>query len=369
MIGGFLGAGKTTAVAAVARHLTSLGQRVGLITNDQGRALVDTRMLRSRGYATEEITGGCFCCRFHSLVDAANKLMAAARPDAFVAEPVGSCTDLMATVTYPLRRLYGDRFSVAPLSVLVDPTRAQQIFGLRLGRTFSSKVQYIWRKQLEEADILVISKVDLLAPDDLEELQRRFSREFPGRQILAISARTGAGMDRWFDLLRNGRPALQETMPIDYDIYADGEALLGWLNATLHIAASAPLDSTALLQELSGEMARQLADAEIAHLKMTLSPDDSLAGEVAALSIVRSGVVPELALTLDEPITKAELMINCRAETDPENLRAALESGLALLRRKFPQGTFRVDHAEQFRPGRPQPTHRMTVPDGAVAFS
>ncbi len=107
MIGGFLGAGKTTSVAALAQHLSDQDQKVGLITNDQGRELVDTAMLRSKGFATEEIPGGCFCCRFNSLVDAAGKLTESTRPDVFIAEPVGSCTDLVATVTYPLRRIYG----------------------------------------------------------------------------------------------------------------------------------------------------------------------------------------------------------------------------------------------------------------------
>src|SRR6266705_4086759 len=129
MIGGFLGAGKTTAVAKLAKRLSEQGLRVGLITNDQGTNLVDTAMLRAQGFATEEIPGGCFCCRFNSLVEAANKLSARTRPEVFIAEPVGSCTDLVATVTYPLRRLYGDDFIVAPLSVLVDPVRALRVFG------------------------------------------------------------------------------------------------------------------------------------------------------------------------------------------------------------------------------------------------
>src|SRR5476649_2419157 len=89
MIGGFLGAGKTTAVAAVAQHFAAQGLRVGLITNDQGSELVDTTMLRARGFATEEITGGCFCCRFNTLTDAAQKLTDTSRPDVFIAEPVG----------------------------------------------------------------------------------------------------------------------------------------------------------------------------------------------------------------------------------------------------------------------------------------
>ncbi len=60
MIGGFLGAGKTTAIDQLARELTDRGLRVGLITNDQSSGLVDTALLRSHGFAVEEITGGCF---------------------------------------------------------------------------------------------------------------------------------------------------------------------------------------------------------------------------------------------------------------------------------------------------------------------
>jgi G3E family GTPase len=103
MIGGFPGAGKTTAVVRRAQRRTAQGRRVGLITNDQGNDLVDTAPPRAKGFATEEIPGGCFCCRFNSLVEAARKLTAATRPDVFIAEPVGSCTDLVATVTYPPR--------------------------------------------------------------------------------------------------------------------------------------------------------------------------------------------------------------------------------------------------------------------------
>jgi Ni2+-binding GTPase involved in maturation of urease and hydrogenase len=366
MIGGFLGAGKTTAVAALAQHLTKAGLRVGLITNDQGSELVDTAMLRARGFATEEIPGGCFCCRFNSLVDAAKKLTDSARPDAFVAEPVGSCTDLMATVTYPLRRIYGERFGVAPLSVLVDPTRAQQIFGLRPGRSFSEKVRYIWRKQIEEADVVVITKTDLLDPAALVELTSRFTAEFPDKKLLAVSVRTGAGMASWFELLEKGMPGSAEAMQIDYNVYADGEALLGWLNATVNVATAKPIDSAAVLQTLAAEMQRCLT-GEIAHLKMTLSPDDALAGEVAALSVVRSDIIPELTLKLEEPVTSSQLVVNCRAEADPMNLKSALEDGLAALRKAFPTAEFRLDHIEHFRPGRPQPTHRLTTPESVTA--
>jgi len=366
MIGGFLGAGKTTAVAALAARLVRDGLRVGLITNDQGSELVDTAMLRARGYATEEISGGCFCCRFSSLVDAAKRLDASSRPDAFVAEPVGSCTDLVATVTYPLRRIYGDRFRVAPLSVLIDPVRAEQVFGLAPARKFSDKVIYIWHKQAEESNLLVITKTDLLDAPRLERLRKRLSEEFPGKDIIAVSVRTGAGVNEWFDrIIASDQPSLP-AMAIDYDTYADGEALLGWLNATVEIAGAASFDANVLLRDLADDLRQRLRSSEIAHLKMTFSPSEGL-GDIAAVSLVRSDYVPELSLTLDGPADAGQVVVNLRAEADPAALRTALEASVAAIPQRHPGLRAHIDHVENFRPGRPRPTHRLDSPALASA--
>lgn len=366
MIGGFLGAGKTTAVAALAQRLVQSGLRVGLITNDQGSDLVDTAMLRARGFVTEEISGGCFCCRFNSLVDAAKKLDAATRPDAFVAEPVGSCTDLVATVTYPLRRIYGDRFRIAPLSVLVDPVRAEQVFGLAPARKFSDKVLYIWRKQAEEADLLVITKSDLLDAPRLERLHRRLSEEFPGKEILVVSVRTGAGLDTWFQHLLAARPVDRPMMAVDYDLYAEGEALLGWLNATIELSAPESFDANELLRGLAEDIRQRVGDAEIAHLKMTFNPREGL-GDIAAVSLVRSDYVPELSLTLDGPADAGQVILNLRAEADPAELHAVVVAAVQALPARHPGLQARLEHAEHFRPGRPTPTHRVTNDDLAHA--
>ena len=357
MIGGFLGAGKTTAVAVLAQSLTQQGQRVGLITNDQGSELVDTAMLRAKGFSTEEIPGGCFCCRFNSLVDAAGKLDESTRPDVFIAEPVGSCTDLVATVTYPLRRIYGERFAIAPLSVLVDPLRAEQVFGLAEGKKFSDKVIYIYRKQLEEADIIVVTKNDLLPADRLQSLIARLSQEFPHAEILDVSVREGRGLDAWFARIATSEQTSRATMEVDYQIYAEGEALLGWLNATVQLTSPAGFDSESVLKTLATGIQRRLAGAEIAHLKMTLSPDSGL-GDIAAINLVRSDFVPELSLKLEAPLTSGQLIINCRVEAAPEVLRDAVRGAVGEIGTAFPTLTAQLDHLEFFRPGKPTPTHR-----------
>ena len=68
MLGGFLGAGKTTAITRLAQTYQARGQRVGVVTNDQAQNLVDTNLLRSQGLTVEEVPGACFCCRFDALM-------------------------------------------------------------------------------------------------------------------------------------------------------------------------------------------------------------------------------------------------------------------------------------------------------------
>src|SRR5262245_47661611 len=201
MVGGFLGAGKTTALARLARYYLGRGQRVGVVTNDQAADLVDTHNLRSQGLPVQEVAGACFCCRFDDLMGKVGCLEQDQRPDVILAEPVGSCTDLVATVVQPLKDLYGARFSVAPYPVLFKPSHGLKILRGEDGSGFSPKAAYIFRKQLEEADAVVINRADELTPAVAEELTRLVAAQYPGVPVLRVSAKTGQGFDALTALL------------------------------------------------------------------------------------------------------------------------------------------------------------------------
>jgi Ni2+-binding GTPase involved in maturation of urease and hydrogenase len=359
MVGGFLGAGKTTALLRLAGHLTASGRRVGLITNDQSSGLVDTTLVNLHGYPVSEITGGCFCCRFNSLTAAAERLTADAAPEVFLAEPVGSCTDLRASVQYPLRRLYGDDYRVAPLSVLVDPIRALRVLEVEPGAAFSPKVRYVYGKQLEEAEIIVINKADVLDSGRQSRLESAMRAAYPHADVLTVSARTGAGLDGWFARVAGAESDSRTAPDINYDLYAEGEALLGWCNATAHLKGAAPFDGNRLLLDLADDVRRRLASErpEIAHFKMTLTPDSDL-GDLAVLNLVGSDRDPELSHTLQDPLTSGELIVNLRVEADPERLRAAVVDSVEAAAARIGARTD-IRHIEHFRPGRPVPTHRM----------
>jgi len=358
MIGGFLGAGKTTAVLQLARRFRAEGKRAGVITNDQSFGLVDTAMLRSHSFDVEEIGGGCFCCRFNSLVEASDKLSREARPDAFIAEPVGSCTDLRAAVSYPLRRIYGDDFHVAPLSVLVDPIRAERILGLETGRTFAPKVLYVYEKQLEEADAIVINKRDMLDDARLECLRRALSARYPQARLFAVSARSGEGLEEWFDYVLTSASGSQEAPQVDYEVYAEGEALLGWLNAAVNITSAREFDGNAFLHSLASGLRIAVGNAEVAHLKMTLTPGEG--NDIAVLNLVRTDGTPELSHSLAAPVQTAELILNLRAEHDPEQLWLWTKAVLAATAAEYGARAEIMQH-EFFRPSKPNPTYRMAT--------
>jgi len=359
MIGGFLGAGKTTSMLRAADYFSKQGLRVGLISNDQSQGLVDTNIFASSGYATEEIAGGCFCCRFPSLVEASEKLESQARPDVYLAEPVGSCTDLVATVVYPLEQMYGQRYSIAPLSVLVDPIRAQRFLGLLTGKTFSPKVNYIYDKQLEEADLIVVNKKELLDPDSLERLVAAFEARYPRSEILTVSARNSDGILDWFARLENSQVQNRSSMEVDYEIYAQGEALLGWVNGSWKISGP-EFDGNRFLVQLLESIHDRVSHQHqfaIAHLKGTLIPDQG--NDIAVANLVREGGQVEQAYQLLENLQQGELTLNLRAEAAPETLLEAVDSCLQKACHQFRLSSVQ-SHSAAFRPLPPTPTHRLS---------
>ena len=150
-----------------------------------------------------------------------------------------------------------------------------------------------------------------------------------------------------------------QTAPdVDYETYAEGEALLGWLNATVNVSSSHELDGNLFLQSLAARLRSGMETGEIAHLKMTMTPDEG--NDIAVLNLVRNDASAELSHWLQAPIQSGQLIINLRAEDDPEQLwartRAALDATTAEV-----NATPEIEQHEFFRPAKPNPTHRMAI--------
>ena len=201
-----------------------------------------------------------------------------------------------------------------------------------------------------------------MSADQQHELGRVLGETFPDKEIFHVSARTGQGLEPWFARITSAEQPGGEAMAVDYEVYAEGEALLGWLNCTVRLTAKKSFDGNDFLQSLAADLQKRLSKrgAEIAHLKMTLDPDEGL-GDLAVINLVRNDFVPELSQSLEEPLTRGQLILNLRAEAVPEVLRAAVEAAVAKCGGGNPKLSATLEHLEHFRPGKPQPTHRITT--------
>ena len=359
-VGGFLGSGKTTALAGIAKRLLGLGKKVGIVTNDQSDNLADTvivrEMLGELGVPVEEVVAGCFCCKFEELIDNIEKILVH-KPDILLGEPVGSCTDFVAAVANPIKIHYHEAFRFAPFSTMVDPDRVRELLLAETESNFPEEVAYLFGKQLEEADLLVLNKIDLVPEAEVQRLVSVLTGRYPEKEILTISAREGTGIDKWLEILLSGRPGANTVLSqIDYDRYARAEAVLGWLNGAIRISSdelfAADEFVRALFMDLRESFKRE--KGEIGHLKSVFtSGGKSLWVNLTNLSsdpVVSGGPLAMLS--------KGSLILNARVQLSPELLEKIVRDVLAAVAERYGLKQD-IDDLQCFSPAYPNPPHMV----------
>src|SRR6185312_8958899 len=168
LTGGFLGSGKTTAIQHACNLLIKEKVKVAVITNDQGEELVDSKYLQNFSIPVREVTNGCFCWNYNALLENIYYLSEKINPRIIFAESVGSCTDLVATIAKPLAEMHPEL--AVNISVFVD-SYLLYLFISGASSFSNDSVRYIFKKQMEEADILILNKADLLNAKQLDEIQ------------------------------------------------------------------------------------------------------------------------------------------------------------------------------------------------------
>ena len=323
-------------------------KRVGVVTNDQGKYLVDTSFVRFSDVPTVEVTGGCFCCNYTDLDGSLDQLIQSVHPDVIFAESVGSCADLVATVVKPLLHLKQALSAPTSFSVFADA----RLLRRRLRgdpMPFSEDVVYIFDKQIEEAGLLVVNKIDLLSAEKLAEVAGLLKAQYPGKWMLEQSSLSDQGVSAWVNLLGSGVGLLpDQSLEIDYARYANGEAQLAWLDEIVILRGP---DLSLALRQMVTEFVTGIGRTghAIGHVKFLI-----VDGEKTTKLSLPSLDLPGWEQAIP-PVQAEELriVVNARVEMPAAELRGLFKQCLEVCGASFSE-----DGVRFFHPRQPIPEHR-----------
>jgi len=196
-IAGFLGCGKTTFILKLARALADDGEKkVALIVNEIGEIPVDGKIIEESGMRMKDIGGGCICCEV--AVSFGKTLVSLYRefnPDHVIVEPTGVAIPHQVKSAAKMG-MRDAKVSVGVAIVLFDATRPTELLDMdMLGRLVVNQVQ--------DADILAISKVDAVDDAVREDVVKRVREHNAKADMIYLSSFTGEGVDALKEIILN----------------------------------------------------------------------------------------------------------------------------------------------------------------------
>ncbi|MCA9018226.1 MAG: cobalamin biosynthesis protein P47K, partial [Planctomycetaceae bacterium] len=244
-------------------------------------------------------------------------------------------------------------------AVLMKPSHGRKILKNETGSGFSPKAAYILKKQMEEADLILINRIDELSTAEVDELTSLIDENFPGTPVLRTSALTGEGFEALVEFLEQKGDFGSKILDIDYDIYAEGEAELGWLNSSVRLTSETSFSLDQLLLDVITRLQASFKaqGVETAHLK-TIGLWEGFFG---VANLVSNDSEPKLSLASDCTVNEVDLIVNARVACDPESLTEQVTQVLQNCAQAL-QGKLEFRQTQSFRPGRPVPTHRYATP-------
>ncbi len=200
VVGGFLGSGKTTTIINMGKYLAEKGKKVAIIVNEIGEVGIDGDVIKRFGFDTKEITSGCICCSLKVGLRTTVTLLAKEyNPDILMIEPTGIAFPHLIRNEVELMNL-GEQVKIAPLVTLIDGSRFKHLM---------KEVKEFAMRQIIDAEILGINKVDLIEPIRLPILEASVQQLNPKARVVLLSGKdTG---ERFEKFMRMVLPEMEET--------------------------------------------------------------------------------------------------------------------------------------------------------------
>ena len=154
VVSGFLGAGKTTTMIALAEHMNKTYGETAIIANDLGANLVDTHLTQTSGCMVAEIASGCICYQMDNTIDQIRRLRDKDGAVFVMSDIPGCGVSALDHVYHRLAAENADEFTLSPFTVVVDLERLRMIMPEHADINLPEELVYLLKLQLEEADLI-----------------------------------------------------------------------------------------------------------------------------------------------------------------------------------------------------------------------
>lgn len=191
ILGGFLGSGKTTLLMDIAGMYAKRGEKTAILVNESGQVGVDGATLRAQGYDAMELPNGCICCSLSGTLQSALKnIKADIDPDIIIIEPTGLALPHKVQELVHVAQIDADEIHIIGVA---DVQRFDDLI---------KKKENFFKMQMNKADFILVNKMDLAKPGQLDEIEKYLRSNFPGKPVIAVSAKTGENIDELYELMR-----------------------------------------------------------------------------------------------------------------------------------------------------------------------
>ena len=328
VVSGFLGAGKTTTMIALGDYMNRHGNKVGIIANDLGANLVDTNLTQISGCTVEEIASGCICYQMDNTIDRIRRLRDKDGADFVMSDIPGCGVGALDHVYHRLADDCADEFILSPFMVVVDPERIRMLTeGADIH--LPEELAYLLKLQLEEADLVVLNKCDLLTDEEIERDVNYLKEACPDVDVLTISALKRTGIAELADYITSHSSALKNFSVRDDEAFAAAETKLTWYNRRVFFKTldDSKVDCNAVIDDLIEGIRMGLIERKrnVPHLKTFATAGN---GDVNKCSLI--GVDYDIEHTEEflRGHKKFRMIINARAVCESRPLARIVDDAV-----------------------------------------
>lgn len=336
VVSGFLGAGKTTSMIALAECINK-SKKAAIITNDLGaKNLVDASFTASTGCNTLEITGGCICYQTENLVDKLRRLRDDSKADVIMSDIPGCGVGALDHVYHKLDAEYKGEFELAPFIVIADPERLRMIMPEGADINLPDEMKYLFNAQLLEADAIVLNKIDILSKEEIKGFVDFFNNAYPGTPVFTISALKKQNIKELADFVMKNKASMKK-VDIGYggDEFIAAESKLCWYNRRLYLKTQngSEICYNKVVDDLYEAIRSRLMlnNRNVPHLKMFVQGAED---DFSKSSLVGVDYDVEYASKLKRKSADARIVINARASCESMILTKIMDEALEEVSKK-----------------------------------